>query len=75
MGKYLLVAMFTVNGISLQYEGRVGQLFGAMVACEVLWMEHLPQGTGKWPTGREGEERGGGRGERERVGERGGGRC
>ena len=61
----MFIAVLTVDIISFKDEGGVGETLGALVTCEVLWMEDLTKGTGKWTTKR--RERGGE--ERERDGE------
>ena len=42
--------MLTEDAVPLKYEGGVGHLLGALVAGEVLGMEDLAKGTGKWTT-------------------------
>ena len=60
----MFIAVLTVDIISFKDEGGVGETLGALVTCEVLWMEDLTKGTGKWTTKRrerdgEGRERDG----------------
>ena len=65
----MFIAVLTIDIISFKDEGGVGETLGALVTCEVLWMEDLTKGTGKWTTYISGGERA-----RENVGVKGMGR-